>query len=128
MKLLKFAFFIFLLLVGYIIGDLFPLDFSRLAGRSIEGNTVLQVKAFMDNGTPVPKLEIDLDVQPGPPAKGGASYTDENGIATFKVKPGDYVIYFNSGTFPKNLNMIGIMPVTVEAGKVNEKTLYFKAK
>ncbi len=128
MKVLKFAFFIVLLLAGYTLGSIFPLDFSRLAGRSIEGNTVLQVKALMDNGQPIPKLEIDLDTQPGPPAKGGVSHTDDNGTATFKVKPGDYVIYFNNGTFPKNLGMVGIVPVTVETEKVNEKTIYFRAK
>ncbi len=82
----------------------------------------------MDNGQPIPKLEIDLDTQPGPPAKGGVSHTDDNGTATFKVKPGDYVIYFNNGTFPKNLGMVGIVPVTVETEKVNEKTIYFRAK
>lgn len=128
MKITKILLVIFLLLIGYILGSIFPLNIPRLAGKSIEGNTELQVKALTDNGQPIPKLEIDVDVRPGPPSKGGVAATDENGVAVFKLKPGNYVIYFNGTNFPQNLNRIDDVPVTVVEGQVNEKTLYFKAK
>lgn len=126
---IKFIIFAFVFLfVGYAAGNFFPFGGFSFFSPSIEGNTMLQVRATMDNGTPVAKLEIDLGEKPGPPPRGGVSHTDENGVAIFNVKPGEYVIYFNSGTFPKNLNMIGLVPVSVMEGKINEKTVVFMAK
>ncbi len=119
------------LLVGYAAGNVVPFTGFAIPGKSIEGNAKLEVKLVLDNGTPLTKIEVDLGETTGPPPKGGVAVTNENGIATFNVKPGSYVIYFNVGTFPKNLDWPQGGPETkiqVEENKVNQKTLILKTK
>lgn len=129
-----FGFFIFaalLLTVGYALGNLFPFSGFSFAGKSIEGNAKLNVKLVLDNGQPLTKIEVDVGEKTGPPPKGGVAVTNEEGIASFNIKPGDYVIYFNMGTYPKNLDWPEGGPETkiqVEENKINEKILILKTK
>ncbi len=119
------------LLVGYIVGNLVPFTGFAFAGKSIEGSAKLEVKLVLDNGTPLSKIEVDVADKTGPPPKGGVAVTSENGVATFNIKPGSYIIYFNLGTFPKNLDWPQGGPETsiqVLEGVVNQKTLILKAK
>ena len=118
-------------IAGYALGNILPFNLSLFSESSIVGNAKLEIKLVMDNGTPVPKVEVDLAEKTGQPPKGGIAVTDEKGRATFNVKPGNYVIYFNLGTFPKNLEWSQGGPETkiqVEENKVNEKTLILKTK
>jgi hypothetical protein len=93
--------------------------------KGIEGNTELKVTLLMDNNVknPLPNVEIDLAQKPGQPPKGGTAITDESGVATFKVKPGDYYVYFNENTFPQNLKVPELVQIVVEEGVANEKTI-----
>ncbi len=119
------------LLIGYIVGNFVPFSGFALPGKSIEGNAKLEVKLVLDNGTPLSKIEVDVGDKTGPPAKGGVAVTSEDGVATFNIKPGSYVIYFNMGTFPKNLDWPqggSETNIQVAEGAVNEKTLILKAK
>ncbi len=117
--------------VGYVVGNLFPFTGFSFPGRSIEGKAKLEVKLVLDNGTPLSKIEVDVGEKTGPPAKGGVAVTNEQGVASFNIVPGNYVIYFNLGTFPKNLEWPQGGPETkvqVSEGVANEKTLILKAK
>ncbi len=118
-------------MVGYALGNVLPFNLSWFSGQGIMGDAKLEVKLVMDNGTPLSKIEVDVGEKTGPPLKGGVAVTNENGVATFSIKPGSYVIYFNLGTFPKNLDWPQGGPETkiqVEENKVNEKTIILKAK
>jgi hypothetical protein len=103
----------------------FNLPKPALMERGIEGNAELKVTLLMDNNVrnPLPNIEVDLAEKPGQPPKGGVAITNEQGVATFKVKPGSYFIYFNEVSFPKNLSAPEPQAVTVAEGSVNEKTL-----
>lgn len=117
--------------VGYVLGNILPFNLSLFSEQSIQGTAKLEVKLVLDNGNPLPNIEVDVGERTGPPPKGGVAVTNENGVATFNVKPGSYVIYFNLGTFPKNLDWPEGGPETkiqVEENKVNEKTLILKTK
>ena len=119
------------LTIGYALGNILPFSLSMFSGQGIKGNAKLEVKLVMDNLSPLSNIEVDLGEKTGPPPKGGVAVTNENGVATFDIKPGSYVIYFNLGTFPKNLDWPQGGPETkvqVEENKVNEKTLILKAK
>lgn len=119
------------LIAGYIIGNMLPFSGFALPGKSIEGSAKLEVKLVLDNGTPLSKIEVDVAEKTGSPPKGGVAVTNENGVASFSIKPGNYVIYFNLGTFPKNLDWPQGGPetnITVSEGSANEKTLILKAK
>ena len=78
----------------------------------------------MDNNVrnPLSKIEVDVAEKPGQPPKGGIAVTDEEGIATFNIKPGNYFIYFNNLTFPKNLSVPDPQSITVIEDSINEKT------
>ncbi len=93
--------------------------------KGIEGNTELKVTLFMDNNikNPLPNIEVDVAKKPGQPPKGGVAITNDQGIATFNIKPGSYFIYFNNLTFPKNLSTPEPQSITVVEGAANEKTL-----
>lgn len=125
------AVLLIVLIVGYALGNILPFNSFLSSGQSVMGNAKLEVRLMMENGSPVPNVEVDLGEKTGPPPKGGSAVTSENGAATFNVKPGSYVIYFNLGTFPKNLDWPQGGPETkiqVEEGRVNEKTLILKTK
>lgn len=134
MKIFTIVIIIMAILTGYILGNIFPFNFSDFyltpdSEKGIQGNTQLSITAKMeDTNNPVPNLEIDLAQQPGPPPPGGVALTDENGIAKFNVQPGNYFIYFNQNTFPKNLKMPEPEQITVNEGVINEKTILLYLK
>lgn len=68
--------------------------------QSIKGEAILKVMVVDEKNSPVKGLEVDIGEQPGPPPAGGLVQTDENGIATFDIKPGKYYIFFNGSNFP----------------------------
>ncbi len=127
MKTLKFVLiFVAVVIVLYIGAVLLRfLPVPEFLGGGIEGNSELKVTLLMDNNVknPLSNIEVDVAKKPGPPPKGGVAYTNESGAATFKVKPGDYYIYFNSNAFPKNLKVPELMQVSVQEGAVTEKTV-----
>ncbi len=128
MKALKtLALLVVVLVVLYLGGIFLGLDLPKPAflEKSIVGNETLKVKVVMDNSAqnPINNVEVDLGEKPGPPDKGGAMVTDSMGVATFKVKPGSYVIYFNESSFPKNLKTPDLVNVQVQEGQINEKTV-----
>lgn len=112
---------------GYVLGSYLPITgFSVLKDQGISGQAKLEVKLLTVNGLPLSDVEIDLGKQPGPPAKGGVALTNEKGIATFNIQPGDYVIFFNSNSFPQNMMIPELVRVAVNDGVLNEKTLIIK--
>lgn len=119
---------IIIFILGYLLGNFFPLTGFNLFQKTIAGKVKLEVKLMMDNNTPVSNVEVDVGEKPGPPPKGGITYTDNSGVATFFVQPGNYTIYFNTGTFPKNLQMPPLQQILVEEGKSSEKTIVLTAK
>jgi len=72
-------------------------------GSDIRGNAVLKVSVFTDTREPVPNLEVDLSREQGTPPQGGIATTDASGTTIFHINPENYIIYFNLGNFPKNL-------------------------
>jgi len=82
----------------------------------------LRVRALSE-GEPIKNLEIDVGKKLGPPPRGGVAYTDENGIATFYLKPGKYYLYFNAANFPKDFEYPEPKEIIVEEGKINEYTV-----
>ncbi len=118
-------------LAGYAAGNFVPFSGWTFSGKSIEGDARLEVKLVLDNGQPLTKIEVDVAEKPGRPPKGGMTVTDESGVASFNIRPGTYVIYFNLGTFPKNLDWPEGGPETnvlVSEGAVTQKTLVLKTK
>ncbi len=114
---------------GYALGNIFPWNgFSFSGGESIAGSAKLEVILQMDNGQPVANVEVDLGEKPGPPKKGGVSVTNENGKATFSVQPGNYFIYFNSGSFPKNLQEPEPQPIQISEENVSKKAIILRTK
>ncbi len=126
------AILVVILVALYLGGIFLGFDLPKPAflEKSIAGNEVLKVRVVMDNTAqnPINNVEVDLGEKPGPPAKGGAMVTDNMGVATFKVKPGAYVIYFNESSFPKNLKTPDLVSVQVEEGQINEKTVLVTTK
>jgi len=98
--------------------------------ENIVGDAELRVTLLTEGQTPVAGVEVDLGKAPGRPPEGGTVDTDEKGMAVFSVKPDNYIIYFNTYKFPTDLEqpMGGQVPITVEAGKVNQKTIILKSK
>lgn len=103
----------------------FNLPKPAFLDKGIEGDTEVSVTLLMDNNSkdPLANIEVDIGKKPGPPPKGGVAITNQVGIATFKIKPGDYVIYFNDLTFPSNLAVPETQPITVTEGDANVKTI-----
>ena len=78
----------------------------------------------MPDGSLAQGLEVDLwtsDAK-GPP-DAGTAYTNDEGIAVFKVAPGSYKIGFNALNFPEDL--AHPQPVTIEVveGETTQKTI-----
>ncbi|MBI5071997.1 hypothetical protein HZB93_03875 [Candidatus Falkowbacteria bacterium] len=98
-------------------------------GPSIKGEAVLKVTVVTDKNEPVKNLEVDVAETPGPPAEGGSASTDDQGIAAFSIKPGKYVVFFNSGNFPANLEYPEDTPtVEVSRDKSVEQKIILKTK
>jgi hypothetical protein len=71
--------------------------------RGIEGGAMLKVTVLTVDDVPVSKLEVDVGREPGPPPEGGLETSDDNGTATFYIRPGSYVVYFNAANYPTDL-------------------------
>lgn len=129
MKIVKILMVIAVFFLGYMAGNFIPWNgFSFSGGESISGSAKLEVTLQLDNGQPVSNVEVDLGEKPGPPKRGGVAVTDENGLAVFSVQSGNYVIYFNSGKFPKNLQEPEPQSIQVSEEGVNKKTIVLKTK
>lgn len=103
----------------------FNLPKPTFLDKGIEGKTELKVTLLMDNNVknPVSSIEVDVAPKPGQPPKGGVAITNEEGVASFKIKPGSYFVYFNNLTFPKNLSIPEPQAITVTADMINEKII-----
>lgn len=133
MKVAKIVGVIIVFVVGYAVGNFFPFSgFGKNAGSEggigIKGSAKLEVTILDSSSKPVTNLEVDVAEKPGPPLPGGDSLTNQDGVATFNIKPGNYVIFFNSGNFPQNLQESEIQPIQVVEGSVNKKTITLKSK
>lgn len=130
MKKLFFIIVVFIILiVGYLLGSFLPITgFFSSSVTSIKGNAKLEVKLMTDSNTPISNVEVDVGQQAGPPPKNGVSTTDANGIATFYIQPGNYVIYFNLNNFPANLQMPSYKQISVAGNQDNSQTIVVKTK
>ena len=88
----------------------------------------MEVVLQVENGSPLANIEVDIAEIPGPPLSGGASFTNENGIATFQIEPGDYFIFFNSNNFPEDFNEPEPEAITVKEGSLNKFTIILEVK
>ncbi len=128
MKVIIYALVFMVALVGFYIGAIllgFNLPKPAFWEKGIEGEIELRVTLLMDNNVknPLANVEVDLAEKPGNPPKGGVAVTNEFGVATFKVKPDNYYIYFNDLSFPKNLAVPQPVSVIVTKGANSEKTI-----
>jgi len=97
--------------------------------ENISGDAELQVTVTRQNGAPVVDVEVDVAKQTGQPPQGGFRNTNADGVATFKINPGDYVIYFNMGNFSADLMPPpGPISVRVGEGEPTLKTIILEAK
>lgn len=141
MKNFIFVFIVIIALVfGYILGSIFPLNFFSssqpqhqfslpiIKDMGIQGNNRLEVILKMDNGRPLDNVEVDLAEVPGPPPIGGVALSDENGLAIFNVKPGNYFIFFNDNNFPKNVETPEPQPIEVKENNVNKAEIVLTIK
>jgi len=93
-------------------------------------NVTLEVVVLDPEGRPVVGLEVDLwtiEANPGPPDVGFAK-TNESGVATFKISPGDYKVGFNLENFPEQFICPSWTPVTVSEGETNVKVIKLSYK
>jgi len=136
MKVLKFVFIaIVFFFLGYVVGNLFPSGIISQIGPfigisgTIEGDVELKVTVLDDKKNPVSNLEVDLDKKvPPSPFTFLAVDTDENGVATFFLKPGTYYVFFNANNFPKEFQIPRTQTVNVRSGQENELTIILKRK
>jgi hypothetical protein len=127
-------------LLGYIAGNMLPLNLGatdqqgafslpQFGQKGIEGDAVLQVTLEMeDTANPLANVEVDLAEEPGPPPVGGTALSDDNGVATFNVKPGNYFVFFNDNNFPKNLEAPEPQAVEVKADEENQIKILISLK
>lgn len=122
--------------LGYFAGNLYPLPFPipiLISGpSSLIGEVELKVRVITDKEMPVPDLEVDIDFKlPPSPNRLIAVTTDNNGIATFYLKPGIYFPFFNLNNFPPHLKhptQAELPQLKVQEGKINEATIILKKK
>lgn len=129
MKVLKIVFpLILVFVVGYALGNLLPFSGFGEQGKGITGTAKLEVTILAENNKPVANLEVDVAEKPGPPKIGGTAETNENGVATFNIQPGNFFIYFNSGNFPQSSKEPSPQQIQVGEGSVSKTTIVLKAK
>ncbi|MBN2420860.1 hypothetical protein JXB27_01120, partial [Candidatus Woesearchaeota archaeon] len=103
---------------------IFVIGCSNSEPTFITGNETLEIELLGPDSLPLSKIEIDLwqkDAVKGPP-NAGYIFTDENGIAVFKVPEGEYQIGFNYENFPTNLIYPAKEPIAVGKG-MNKKII-----
>lgn len=128
MKILKMLLMIIIFLAGYAAGNFIPWNGFGEKEKGITGPAKFEVTLLTEDNKPVVNLEVDVAEKPGPPLIGGSSITNENGVATFNIKPGNYFVYFNSGNFPQNLEEPKPQQVQVNEENINKETIVIKAK
>lgn len=128
MKIVKILVVIIVFLLGYALGNFLPFSGFGEQGKGITGSAKLEVTILMENNKPVANLEVDVAEKPGPPQLGGTAETNENGVATFNIQPGNYFIYFNSGNFPQNLKESSPQQIQISEGSVSKTTIILKSK
>jgi len=119
------------LLVGYLIGNFFPAKFLQFSQpeEEIATESELEVKILLEDGTPIPNLEVDIDSKVPPSVTSMLiTETDENGIAKFTLKPGKYFIFFNALNFPEDLENPFPKQIEVKKEIVNETVITLKKK
>jgi hypothetical protein len=127
----KIIIFIIIFVAGYLLGSFFPLSLTPSSPQGdIQGDTELRVIVLRDDNQPVPNLEVDVAEKPGQPPLGGTAETDQQGVATFFVKPGTYYIYFNDSNFPSDLQTLeqGSKRIEVREGEINEEIINLKSQ
>ena len=104
--------------------------FQNFVKKDIRGEAELEVSVLREGNQPVQNLEVDVAEKAGQPPEGGVGETDDKGVATFYIKPGNYYIFFNSNNFPPDLKypVEKMTPVKVEEGKINQATIILKSK
>jgi len=123
--------------VGYFVRDL-PAFFSQeedlpgqLAGGEYVGDEVLEITVVREDGTPMVGLEIDLWAEgkaEGPPTA-AIGETNEEGVATFHLRPGTYLQGFNLSSWPEDLELpVGQREIVVQAGKTNAVSVTLKSR
>lgn len=104
---------------------------GELESGEYVGDEILKVKLVKEDGTPLPDFEIDLWAEgktEGPPTA-AIEETDEEGIATFHLKPGTYWQGFNLSNWPEDLETpVGQRKVTVKSGEINSLTITLKSR
>lgn len=135
-KFKKIILILFLLLVGYLLGNLFPSllpfpSFPAIKQEDIRGETGLKIIVLRDNGQPVPNLEVDVGKKEGQPPLGGQQKTDQEGKALFTIQPGIYRVFFNKIGFPSDLQYPEFVPPTiieVLESRINQQTIILKSR
>jgi len=91
--------------------------------------TALEVKVLMPDGSPAQSLEVDLWTSDavGPP-DAGIAYTNDEGVAVFKVASGSYKIGFNALNFPEGVAYPQQVAVEVVEGKTTAKIIQLEAE
>jgi hypothetical protein len=104
---------------------------TQLESGEYAGEEVLKIAVKKEDGTPLTGFEIDLWAEgktEGPPTA-AIEETDENGIATFNLKPGTYWQGYNLSNWPEDLQVpIGQREIEVKEGEINEVALTIKSK
>jgi hypothetical protein len=124
----QLIFCLIFVIIGYILGSFFPYSGFIKEGEGIEGTAQVEVTLQAENNDPLANVEVDIAEIPGPPLSGGVAHTDENGIAVFQIKPGDYFIFFNSSNFPGDFVEPEPREVTIKEGELNEFTIVLELK
>jgi hypothetical protein len=136
MKRLKIIFIIVVFfLLGYIVGNFYPLGILSMIrsfiipSGTITGDVELKVIVLDEKKKPIPNLEVDLDKNvPPSPASILFVDTDENGVATFQLKPGTYFVFFNGNNFPNDFRIPRTQKIDVKSGQENKLTIILKRK
>ncbi len=130
MKFLKLIFIIvFFFVVGYVLGNIFPFN-SLFLFRGIAREVDLKITVLRDDQTAVSGVEVDIDESLPPlPIRMVSSLTNESGVATFKLKPGTYFVFFNLNNFPQDLEFPKTSQrIDIQGNRENELTIVLKRK
>lgn len=83
----------------------------------------LKVTVASGQGEFISGIEVDVGEHPG--GKMAVEITDKNGVAFFEKMPvGNYVVFFNDNTFPKNFEKASnLISVKIIEGQVTEQNI-----
>ena len=77
--------------------------------------------------SPAANLEVDVGTVSGKVLEGGHEETNSSGVATFKIKPDTYSIFFNANNFPSGLAYPDTQ-VTTRSDQTTTQTIVLKTK